>query len=69
MSEAGNGSSIASNRSQVKMRFVGEKCGREPGEGQTRAAIAVVIAGLGASEDARERAYDTASRVFPTCGA
>ena len=42
MSEAGNGSSIASNRS----RFVGEKCGREAGEGQTRAAIAVVIAGL-----------------------
>src|SRR5215470_5612117 len=31
---------------------------RGPGEGQTRAAIAVVIAGL-----------DTASRVNPTCGA
>src|SRR5262245_20692952 len=28
-----------------------------------------VIAGHSASEDARERAYDTASRVYPTCGA
>ena len=27
-----------------------------------------IIAGHSASEDARERAYDTASRVYPTCG-
>jgi hypothetical protein len=39
------------------MRFVDEKkCGRQPGEGQARAAIAVVITGHSVSEDARERA-------------
>src|SRR5215813_12079655 len=34
-----------------------------------KAAHHFVIAGHNASEDARERAYDTASRVYPSCGA